>query len=328
MINWTSGAILTLFNELTVVILVGGLFTFSVLVLLINKRTRLLRRDYRKLKEKEVKSREVLQQHNLLQSRTKNMEDSLKYAQRIQTALFTTPREMRELFPESFIYQQPKDIVSGDFYWARRINGKVMFSVADCTGHGVPGAFLSLIGLEFFRQIVVEKEILQPATILNEMNHYFDMVFGKLEELSLKDGIDLAFCAYDYENRTLEYAGAFNPVYIIRNNEILEVKGDQIIVGPDNGIQRGSFQNKLVNLEENDVLYMFSDWYADQFGGPEGKKYKYRRFRHLLMTIHKLPMEEQRRKLEENINEWMGVRHDQIDDQMVIGIRPASFSSS
>lgn len=326
--NWTSGAILTLFNELTVVILVGGLFTFSVLVLLINKRTRLLRRDYRKLKEKEVKSREVLQQRNLLQSRTKNMEDSLKYAQRIQTALFTTPREMRELFPESFIYQQPKDIVSGDFYWARRINGKVMFSVADCTGHGVPGAFLSLIGLEFFRQIVVEKEILQPATILNEMNHYFDMVFGKLEELSLKDGIDLAFCAYDYENRTLEYAGAFNPVYIIRNNEILEVKGDQIIVGPDNGIQRGSFQNKLVNLEENDVLYMFSDGYADQFGGPEGKKYKYRRFRHLLMTIHKLPMEEQRRKLEENINEWMGGRHDQIDDQMVIGIRPASFSSS
>ena len=110
--------------------------------------------------------------------------------------------------------------------------------------------FMSLIGLEFFRQIVVEKEILQPARILNEMNHYFDMVFGNLEELSLKDGIDLAFCAYDYENRTLEYAGAFNPLYIIRNNEILEVKGDRIIVGPEIGIQRGSFQNKSVKLEE------------------------------------------------------------------------------
>lgn len=328
MINWTFGAILTLFNELTAVILIGGLFMFSVHVLLFNKRTRLLRRDYRKLKEKEVKSKEVLQQRNLLQSRTKNIEDSLKYAQRIQTALFTTPREMRALFPESFIFQRPKDIVSGDFYWARKINGKVMFSVADCTGHGVPGAFMSLIGLEFFRQIVVEKQILQPATILNEMNHYFDIVFGNLEELSLKDGMDLAFCAYDYEKRTLEYAGAFNSVYIIRNNEILVVKGDRIIVGPDFGIQRGLFQNKLMKLEENDVLYMFSDGYADQFGGPEGKKYKYRRFRHLLMTIHKLPMEEQHRKLEESINEWMGGRHDQIDDQMVIGIRPASFSSS
>ena len=187
---------------------------------------------------------------------------------------------------------------------------------------------MSLIGLEFFRQIVVEKQILQPARILNEMNHYFDMVFGSLEELSLKDGIDLAFCAYDYQNRTLEYAGAFTPVYIIRNNEILEVKGDRIIVGPDYGIQRGSFQNKSVILEDEDVLYMFSDGYPDQFGGPEGKKFKYRRFRHLLMSIHKLPMEEQHRKLEDKINEWMGVQHDQIDDQMVIGIRPASFSSS
>lgn len=324
---WIPGAILSHFNELTAVILVGGLFFFSLHVLLINKRTRLLRRDVHQLKEKELASREVLQQRNLLQSRTKNIEDSLKYAQRIQKAMFTTPGEMRALFPDSFIFQQPKDIVSGDFYWARRINGRVLFSVADCTGHGVPGAFMSLIGLEFFRQIVVEKEILQPAEILNQMNRYFDLVFGKLEELSLKDGIDLAFCAYDYQNRILEYAGAFNPVYIIRDNEIIEVKGDRIIVGPDFGLQRRSFRNRRVKLEEDDVLYLFSDGYADQFGGPEGKKFKYRRFRHLLMTIHKLPMEEQHRKIEENISEWMG-QHDQIDDQMVIGIRPASFSSS
>ena len=242
--------------------------------------------------------------------------------------MFTTPKEMRALFPDSFIFQRPKDIVSGDFYWARKINGKILFSVADCTGHGVPGAFMSLIGLEFFRQIVVEKQILRPASILNEMNHYFDLVFGNLDELSLKDGIDLAFCAYDYKKRTLEYAGAFNPAYIIRNNEIIELKGDRIIVGPDYGVPRGSFQNKTVDLEADDVLYMFSDGYADQFGGPEGKKFKYRRFRHLLMSIHKLPMEDQYRKLEEHINDWMGGTNEQIDDLMVIGIRPASFSSS
>jgi serine phosphatase RsbU (regulator of sigma subunit) len=325
---WSIAAISALFNELTAVILLGGLFAFSLHVLLIRKRSRILRRNYRELKQKEEDSKIVLQQRNLLQRRTKNIEDSLKYAQRIQMAMFTTPREMGLLFPDSFIYQRPKDIVSGDFYWARRVNGKVLFSVADCTGHGVPGAFMSLIGLEFFRQIVVEKEILQPASILNEMNRYFDIVFGNLEELSLKDGIDLAFCAYDFRNHTLEYAGAFNPIYILRNHEIIEVKGDRIIVGPDYGVNRGSFTNTVIPLEREDLIYMFSDGYPDQFGGPEGKKFKYRRFRHLLMSIHQLPMQEQKRRLEENINEWMGVNHDQIDDQLVIGIRPASFSSS
>jgi serine phosphatase RsbU (regulator of sigma subunit) len=325
---WSIAAISAVFNELTAVILLGGLFAFSLHVLLIRKRSRILRRNYRELKQKEEDSKIVLQQRNLLQRRTKNIEDSLKYAQRIQMAMFTTPREMGLLFPDSFIYQRPKDIVSGDFYWARRVNGKVLFSVADCTGHGVPGAFMSLIGLEFFRQIVVEKEILQPASILNEMNRYFDIVFGNLEELSLKDGIDLAFCAYDFRNHTLEYAGAFNPIYILRNHEIIEVKGDRIIVGPDYGVNRGSFTNTVIPLEREDLIYMFSDGYPDQFGGPEGKKFKYRRFRHLLMSIHQLPMQEQKRRLEENINEWMGVNHDQIDDQLVIGIRPASFSSS
>jgi serine phosphatase RsbU (regulator of sigma subunit) len=302
---WSIAAISALFNELTAVILLGGLFAFSLHVLLIRKRSRILRRNYRELKQKEEDSKIVLQQRNLLQRRTKNIEDSLKYAQRIQMAMFTTPREMGLLFPDSFIYQRPKDIVSGDFYWARRVNGKVLFSVADCTGHGVPGAFMSLIGLEFFRQIVVEKEILQPASILNEMNRYFDIVFGNLE-----------------------YAGAFNPIYILRNHEIIEVKGDRIIVGPDYGVNRGSFTNTVIPLEREDLIYMFSDGYPDQFGGPEGKKFKYRRFRHLLMSIHQLPMQEQKRRLEENINEWMGVNHDQIDDQLVIGIRPASFSSS
>lgn len=321
-------AISALFNELTAVILAASLFAFSLHVLLINKRTRLLRRDNRALKEKQQESEELLYQRNLLQRRTKNIEDSLMYAQRIQKAMFTTPREMRQIFPDSFIFQKPKDIVSGDFYWARQINGKILFSVADCTGHGVPGAFLSLIGLEFFRQIVVEKEILRPASILNEMNRYFDLVFGNLDGLSLKDGIDLAFCAYDHNNQTLEYAGAFNPVYIIRDNGIIEVKGDRIIVGPDYGIERGPFTNRSIKLEADDVLYLFSDGYPDQFGGPEGKKFKYRRFRHLLMSIHQLPMDEQYRKLEENINDWMGIKHDQIDDQMVIGIRPASFSFS
>ena len=315
-------------SELNPAIWVGVALVIGFHILLMRKKSRMLRKSKHEIKEREKASLEVLNQRNVFKNRTRNIEDSLKYAQRIQMAMFTTPRELKMLFPDSFIYQKAKDIVSGDFYWARQVNEKVLFSVADCTGHGVPGAFMSLIGLEFFRQIVVEKEILRPATILDEMNRYFDIVFANLEELSLKDGMDLGFCAYDYKNLTLEYAGAFNPLYLIRNNEIIEIKGDRIIVGPDYGLRRGPFTNHSLQLEEHDMLYMFSDGYPDQFGGPEGKKFKYRRFRHLLMSIHHLPVEEQQKKLEENIQEWMGAKHVQIDDQMVIGIRPASFSFS
>ena len=326
--EWISVIISGLFNQFTVLISGIGLLTILMHLVMVRKRSRRYHNDYHRLQEQEEQSREVLQHRNLLQDRTKSYEQSLTYAQRIQTAMFITPKQLRVMFPDSFIYQRPKDIVSGDFNWAKRINGKVFFSVADCTGHGVPGAFMSLLGLEFFRQVTAGREVLDPASILNEMNEQFDIVFGDTEEFALKDGIDLALCAYDHKNRILEYAGAFNPIYIVRDQEILEVKGDRIIVGPDYGVQRGTFENRSLEIREDDMLYMFTDGYADQFGGPEGKKFKYRRFRHLLMSIHHLPMEEQKKKLQEIMNEWMGGQHDQIDDQTVLGIRPASFSSS
>lgn len=307
-----------------------GIVLFILLfhVLIFYSRSRKFQHKHKLLKEQEQESRKVLKHRNQLRDRTKSYEESLTYAQRIQTALFVTPGQLQTLFPDSFIYQRPKDIVSGDFNWARRINGKIFFSVADCTGHGVPGAFMSVLGMEFFRQITAGRELLDPAGILNEMNMQFDLVFPDAEELNLKDGMDLALCAYDYKQHTLEYAGAFNPVYIVRDQEIMEVKGDRIIVGPDYGIPRGNFVNRRLELQEDDILYMFTDGYVDQFGGPEGKKYKFRRFRHLLMSIHALPMEVQKQKLEESMSEWMGTLHEQIDDQTVIGIRPASFSSS
>jgi len=318
--------ILTLFHQLTVLISGVGLITV-LMHLAIVRKSRQYRGDYHRLQENEKRSREVLIHRNRLQDQTRNYKQSLTYAQRIQRAMFITPKQLRLLFPESFIYQRPKDIVSGDFNWARQINGKIFFSVADCTGHGVPGAFMSLLGLEFFRQITAGREDLDPATILNEMNEHFDIVCGDTEELSLKGGIDLALCAYDHKRQVLEYAGAFNPLYIVRDQEIMEIKGDRIIVGADYGMQRGTFKNRTLEIREDDMLYMFTDGYADQFGGPEGKKFKYRRFRHLLMSIHHLPMEEQKDKLYENMKEWMGNQHEQIDDQTIIGVRPASFSS-
>ena len=325
--EWIPGAILDYYKLFPV--LLGCLLVFSILVhmWLFKRRTRQYRSDFHRMKEQEKESRVVLRHRDQLRDRTKNYEQSLTYALRIQRAMFLTPRQLRVHFPDSFIYHRPKDIVSGDFNWARRINGRILFSVADCTGHGVPGAFMSLLGLEFFRQITVGMGIQDPAGILNEMNRQFDIVLGNTEGLSLKDGIDLAICAYDYKTHMLEYAGAFNSLYIARDHEILEIKGDRIIVGPDYGLQRGKFENRRLKIESNDMLYMFTDGYADQFGGPEGKKFKYRRFRHLLMSISNLPMDDQLLKLEDNMNEWMGEREDQIDDQTIIGIRPASFSS-
>jgi serine phosphatase RsbU (regulator of sigma subunit) len=326
--GWIPGAISNLFD--LIIPLFSSLLVLSVLVhaWLFRRRTRKYREDYHRLREQEKESREILRHRNQLRDRTRKYEQSLTYAQRIQTAMFLTQKQLRAHFPESFIYHRPKDIVSGDFSWARKINGTILFSVADCTGHGVPGAFMSLLGLEFFRQITVGKEIVDPAGILNEMNRQFDIVFGDTGSLSLKDGIDLAICAYNYKTRMLDYAGAFNSLYILWDQEILEIKGDRIIVGPDYGVQRGEFTNRRLKIDDHDMLYMFSDGYADQFGGPEGKKFKYRRFRHLLMSIHQLSMEEQLLKLEEHMNEWIGEREDQIDDQTIIGIRPANFSSS
>jgi serine phosphatase RsbU (regulator of sigma subunit) len=326
--EWIPGAISNVFNLF--IFLLTGILVLSVLAhaWIFRRRTRKYREDFHRMKEQEKESRMVLQHRNQLRDRTRKYEQSLTYAQRIQKAMFLNPKQLQTHFPESFIYHRPKDIVSGDFNWARKINGAMLFSVADCTGHGVPGAFMSLLGLEFFRQITVGMGIVDPAGILNEMNRQFDIVFGDTGELSLKDGMDLAICSYNYRTRMLDYAGAFNSLYIIRDHEILEIKGDRIIVGPDYGVQRGKFTNRRLKIEGNDMLYMFTDGYADQFGGPEGKKFKYRRFRHLLMSIHQLSMEDQLLRLEEQMNEWMGEWEDQIDDQTIIGVRPASFSSS
>jgi serine phosphatase RsbU (regulator of sigma subunit) len=302
-----------------------GVFIIMLVILLFEYRLKKLKVNCQNLEKKELAAREILNQRNSLSSRNREFEESLRYANRIQRAMLTTDDEVHRLFPESFIFQLPKDIVSGDFYWAKEIDGSVFFSVADCTGHGVPGAFMSLIGLEFFRQIVVERGFRKPSSVLSEMNSQFNKVFEKHDDFVLKDGIDLSFCAFHIDRMELEFSGAFHSLYIIRNNEILEIKGDRKSVGPSYGLEDNTFTNQLVKLEEDDIIYMFSDGYPDQFGGPEGKKFKYRRFRHLLLYIQKFPMEEQQKILHDYINKWMGELN-QIDDITIVGIKPSSYS--
>ncbi|MCF8224612.1 MAG: SpoIIE family protein phosphatase [Bacteroidales bacterium] len=303
------------------------IFAFLVMLtlfyFLFKYRTQSLKISNRNLRRRGVMARQKLKQTEFFEIRNKHIEDSLNYAQRIQKALLISKTEIRKMYPDSFILQRPKDIVSGDFYWARRIENMIFLAVADCTGHGVPGAFMSLIGLEFFRHIIVSQRIYQPALILEEINRNFDLIFDNLEDMKIRDGMDLALSVFDANTNVMQFAGAFNPMYVLRNNEIIEIKGDRNILGPDFGFGRLPFNNHEIKIEEKDIVYMFSDGYADQFGGPEGKKFKYRRFRHLLLSIHEQPMDVQQAILENSINDWIG-SNEQIDDILVVGCIPSS----
>lgn len=303
--------------------LIYGLISVLLIYLLIQLRTRNLRKSNRILKEKEIAAKEIEKQREELMVKNRSITDSIIYAQRIQQALLPSNEMFKKVLPDSFILYKPKDIVSGDFYWINADREKVYVAAVDCTGHGVPGAFVSIIGFELFRKITSAEGGKNPAEILGSLNKNFTEIFSDGHHVYLNDGMDLSLCVLDRNEKYLEYSGAFNPLYIIRDETIIEIKANRFSVGADMRLARGelNFKSHKVLLQKDDILYLFSDGYSDQFGGPEGKKFKYRRFRHLLLTIHKLPMEKQYTILDASIEEWKG-DYDQVDDIMVIGIRP------
>jgi ligand-binding sensor domain-containing protein/serine phosphatase RsbU (regulator of sigma subunit) len=294
-----------------------------ILILAIRIRTRNLRRSNRLLREKEVSAQQIAKQREELVMKNKNITDSILYAKRIQIALLPSSDSFRAILPESFVLFKPKDIVSGDFYWINQHGNKIYVAAVDCTGHGVPGAFVSIIGYELFRKITASKQGSNPAMILDALNENFSDIFSDGEQIYLNDGMDLSLFILDMKEKTLDYSGAFNPLYLVRNETIIEVKADRFSIGADVhfSAERKLFKSHKIYLQKNDMIYIFTDGYADQFGGPEGKKFKYRRFRHLLLTIHKLPMEKQRSILDASIEEWKGGM-DQVDDILVIGTKP------
>jgi ligand-binding sensor domain-containing protein/serine phosphatase RsbU (regulator of sigma subunit) len=285
-------------------------------------RTYRLRISNKILKEREITTHQVEQQKELLAVKNRNITDSINYAKRIQEALMPSEKNFKKILPESFVFHQPKDIVSGDFFWVSERGNKIYVAAVDCTGHGVPGAFMSIIGFELFRNITHSRGVDDPSQILSILNHEFEEIFRDVENFTFKDGMDIAFCVIDKSTRILEFSGAVNPIYLIRDNKITEIRGSRFSVGlDDNCEEEQTFENKQIVLQEDDMFYLFSDGYADQFGGTEGKKFKYRRFRHLLLTIHQYSIEEQKRLLEERINRWKGDL-EQVDDILVIGFRP------
>ena len=303
--------------------LIYGFLSVLLIYLLIQIRTRSLRESNRMLKEKEVAAKEIDKQREELMVKNRSIMDSIIYAQRIQMALLPSNDMFKKVLPNSFILYKPKDIVSGDFYWINTDKEKIYVAAVDCTGHGVPGAFVSIIGFELFRKITTGEGVKNPAQILGSLNSNFTEIFSDGHHVYLNDGMDLSLCVLDRNEKSLEYSGAFNPLYIIRDETIIEIKANRFSVGADVRLARGeiNFKSHKVALEKDDILYLFSDGYSDQFGGPEGKKFKYRRFRHLLLTIHKIPMERQLAILDASIEEWKG-DYEQVDDIMVIGIRP------
>jgi serine phosphatase RsbU (regulator of sigma subunit) len=283
-------------------------------------QTRNLYKIRRVLKEREEVLREVASQREELAYKNKNITDSLVYAQRIQEALIPTQAYFEKHFNESFILFRPRDIVSGDFYYISKKKNRTYIVVADCTGHGVPGALMSMIGLQTLSRIIEGGAGQSPAHILDRLNLEIESVFHREDDgaHSVKDGMDIAVCCLDRQSAILEFAGSFLPLYLVRNGKMTEYKGDKIVIGrkPDGH----SYTNITIEVEDDDAVYMVTDGYADQFGGTGNKKFMNRRLRYMLTTIHKYPFRDQKEILEENIITWMG-ENEQVDDIMLIGFR-------
>jgi len=305
--------------------IISGALLGTAVYLVIMFQTRYLVRISRQLKEKERSLEQLERQKAELEFREKNMTDSLVYAQRIQEALLPSEEYFRTHFRESFIFFRPRDIVSGDFYWIGEKDDKIFIAGADCTGHGVPGALMSMIGLEIIEKTINEDNILVPAEILAILNRSLEKTFSRQKNIGtiIRDGMDIGLCVIDRKKKKAEYAGAFFPLYVIRDNTLFELKGDKLIIGMNP--MGSSYTNHELEIRDNDIFYIFSDGYVDQFGGTENKKFMYRRFRYLLTTIHKFPVNDQKAILEDNIRTWMA-GNKQIDDIMVIGFRPLSGS--
>ncbi|MFT4599913.1 MAG: serine phosphatase RsbU (regulator of sigma subunit)/HAMP domain-containing protein [Arenicella sp.] len=279
--------------------------------------------------EQKVKERteEVVKQKDEIESQNQRLEelykdvtDSIRYAKRLQYSILPPAEQVQNICPDSFVLFKPKDIVSGDFYWFEKMGNKSFCSAVDCTGHGVPGAFMSLVGANGLNAAVREHHNGEPSKILDELNAFVSESLNKgSEDNDVRDGMDLSLIAINYDTLQLEYSGANNPLYIIRDEEFIIIKADKFAIG---SFEPGTkiYKNEIIQLEKGDQIYMFSDGYADQFGGTKGKKFLYKTFREELLRVHKEEPEQQRIELNNTIENWQG-DYAQVDDILVIGIR-------
>jgi len=263
---------------------------------------------------------EITAQKDDIEEKNKDIMSSIRYAQRIQEAVSPHKKLMDKIFPNHFVLWKPRDIVSGDFYWMMQKGGKIIIAAADCTGHGVPGAFMSIMGISFLNEIANNKDVQTAAEALNQLRtNVITSLNQEGAETDTKDGMDISLCVYDFDNMMMQFAGAYNPLYMIRDGELSIIKADRMPIGIHD--RDGSpFTNMEFSMHPGDIYYILSDGYIDQFGGPKGKKFMTKRFKQLILDIHHKPMEEQREILWNTILDWRG-DIEQIDDIIIIGIK-------
>ncbi len=259
-------------------------------------------------------------QTNKILNQKRDITDSIEYAKHIQIALFPDKITLQKILKKGFCLFKPKDIVSGDFYWVAEINNKSIIVAADCTGHGVPGAFMSIIGINFLNEIIYDEQIIKPSEILSLLRRKIIKTMVHANRINeSKDGIDLSLIVIDYNKMSLEYAGAYNHLYYIRDHMLNVIKADRMPVGiSEKSI--APFTNHTIDIQKGDLFYMFTDGFADQFGGPRKKKFRVGNLRELLLDIHEKEMPEQKRILYETLINWKG-QQPQVDDVLSIGIK-------
>ncbi len=257
-----------------------------------------------------------------LAAKNKKITESIHYALRIQQSVLLTEAQVKTLLPDSFIFYKPLDIVSGDFYWISQVDSKIIVAVADCTGHGVPGAFMSLIGNTLLNHIVNEKKVTDAAAILDKLHEGIIHSLRQAEsEKNNQDGMDLSLCVLDKNSGSLQFAGAMNPVYMVQSGEVVTLEPTLKAIG---GIERRKklaaigFESQTIKLEKGTHVYLTSDGYMDQFGGPEQLKFNLPKFKELLLSLKNKSMADQKNAMDKALQDWKGSGK-QIDDVLVVG---------
>ncbi|MGE0560694.1 MAG: two-component regulator propeller domain-containing protein [Flavobacteriales bacterium] len=285
-------------------------------------------RERKLLSEKKLLAKKVTERTIELQEKNKDILSSITYAKRIQEAILPPVNDIKKYFPDSFIYYSPKDIVSGDFYWFGTRKDKCVLAVVDCTGHGVPGAFMSMIGHNLLHQIVVKEDVIKPSEILNKLDKAVVKALKQDDNFDTKDGMDMSLIVFDKKTNQLEYAGAYRPLYLFRNKELIKIDADKYPIGGGKQVQDNkTFSNHLVKIEQGDIIYMFTDGYPDQFGGDNelirqigGKKIMVKKFQEIIKKSLDLNLPNQHEALEKYFEDWKG-NLEQVDDILIVGIK-------
>ncbi len=277
---------------------------------------------YRRNKLKQDSNKKLQAQNRIILEKTHEIEQSIKYAKGIQTTFLPEKEVLDELLPDNFIYFQPKDIVSGDFYWfkASADKKKILIACADCTGHGVPGALMSMVGINILQQIFSNHKSIAPASILKNLNNEIKHSLKQnTEQNKQRDGMDISLVCFDLETNKLLYSGANRSLFLIKNGELMEIKPNKCAIGGYTEYN-AEFEQTEISLDKGDMFVMSTDGYADQFGGKEGKKFMTRNFKSLVQSIHKLNKSEQYYQIRNTFDQWRG-GFDQVDDVCVIGVK-------